>query len=88
MTKTSESTEESRPPRVRGQADLRALKIAPYWLTRTQAATVAGVSERTIDRWRADRTLTTYRAGDGTAHRPVLVSRDDLIAALRPGVEA
>lgn len=86
MTNTPEQ-EKDRPPRVRGQADERALKIAPYWLTRPQAATVAGVSERTIDRWRADRTLRTFRAGDGTARRPVLVSRDDLIAALRPGVE-
>ena len=55
-------------------------RILPEWLTRRQAATAAGVAERTIDRWRADKTLTTYRAGDGTAHRPVLVSRDDLIA--------
>ena len=80
-------SEQERPPRVRATLDLD-LRFLPTWLTRTQAATVAGVSERTIDRWRADRTLTTYRAGDGTAHRPVLVSRDDLIAALRPGVEA
>jgi hypothetical protein len=88
MTNTPSSTPARREPRARGQADEQAARIAPAWLTRTQAATVAGVTPRTIDRWRADRTLTTYRAADGTAHRPVLVSRDDLLAALRPGVEA
>lgn len=74
--------------RVRGQVNDEELRrILPEWLTRRQAAKAAGVAERTIDRWRADKTLTTYRAGDGTAHRPVLVSRDDLLAALRPGAE-
>lgn len=58
------------------------LDIVPQWLTRKQAAKIAGVTARTIDRWRADGKLSTYRRANGTAYKPILVSRDDLRALL------
>lgn len=61
------------------------LNLAPQWLTRQQAAAIAGTTTRTIDRWRTEGTLTTYRRRDGRAYRPVLVARDDLRALLAVG---
>lgn len=68
--------------------DADLLAVAPEWLTREQAAKVANVTPRTIDRWRSEGHLTTYRTAQGRAHRPVLVKRDDVVAALKVGPEA
>jgi hypothetical protein len=64
------------------------LAVAPEWLTREQAARIANVTPRTIDRWRGDGLLTTYRTESGRAHRPVLVKRDDVAKALEVAPEA
>jgi hypothetical protein len=57
----------------------------PRWLRRDTAAALAGVSRRTIDRWRGatrrDGTpvLRTRQFVDDVTRCPVLVSRDDLL---------
>lgn len=51
------------------------------WLTRAEAALVAGVSERTIDRWLRSGTLTKHRR---PGWRPVLIDPSELEALMRP----
>lgn len=62
------------------RADL--LNVAPEWLTRKQASKIAGVTARTVDRWRKTDKLRTFRRANGTAYRPILVFRDDLAELL------
>jgi hypothetical protein len=67
------------------------LAIAPEWLTRQQAADIAGVTPKTIDRWRILTYLITYTPGSGRAYRPVLVSRDclaQIMGVTGPGQES
>lgn len=68
--------------------DAELLAVAPEWLTREQAARVANVTPRTVDRWREQGLLTTYRTEAGRAHRPVLVAKADVVKALQVGPEA
>ena len=54
------------------------------WLTRSQAALIAGVSERTIDRWLRDPAvdLNIYRP-QGAALSTVRISRAELAEVVR-----
>lgn len=49
------------------------------WLTRAEAARRAGISERTLDRWLNNGTLTRHRRG-----RAVKVRADELDRVLEP----
>lgn len=50
------------------------------YITRNEAANHAGVSPRTIDRWRAEGLLTTHRV----RHRFVCIDPDELNRLVRP----
>lgn len=50
-----------------------ACEDIPVWLTRTEAATRACVTERTIDRWLKDGMLIKYRQG-----KRVLIDQKEL----------
>lgn len=56
----------------------------PDRISRRQAARVAGVHPRTIDRWRNEGLLTTWRLHNGS----VLVSRLELATLLKGQIEA
>lgn len=68
----------------RRRAVLHALAAAPEYLTRRQAAHIAGTTERTIDRWRKDGILRTYEHRGSARGHLVMVSRDELRAHLIP----
>lgn len=68
----------------RRRAVLDALAAAPEYLTRRQAAHIAGTTERTIDRWREDGILRTYEHRGSSRGHLVMVSRDELRQRLIP----
>ncbi len=51
------------------------LPAAPRYLTRRQAALIAGVTERQLDRWRAEGKLRTYVTRGSSSIR---IDREDL----------
>jgi hypothetical protein len=81
MTATGEHPRRTGGRRVT-QCAPEIIGVAPEWLTRRQAATIAGVTRRTIDRWRDEGRLTTARTDEGAARIPVLIRRDDLLRML------
>jgi len=77
----------SRPRKALPGPRLELLEAAPEWLTRPQAAEIAGRTTRTIDRWREEGRLATCRLEDGSERWPILVSRKSL-AALLPAAQS
>jgi|WetSurSiteA1Bulk_404760.scaffolds.fasta_scaffold16344_2 hypothetical protein len=69
--------------RIRRAPQPHLLDLVPEYLTRQQAANIAGVATRTIDRWLRDPevALTIFHSGRG-GRRPVLLSREELRALL------
>lgn len=69
----------------RSPGELRELlRAAPDLLTRQQVSRIAGVSLRTVDRWRADGRVTTVRGRRRAGWRAVWVPRDSLATLLLP----
>lgn len=56
---------------------LAALRAAPPALSRRQAAQVTGVTERTIDRWIRDGSVTSRTTARGRSR--IYIDRDSLI---------
>jgi hypothetical protein len=91
MNKTPPRRRLERVPLRRGrtkrapQPDL--LNAVPEYLTRKQAAHIAGSTTRTVDRWLGDSDipLVTYR--NGHSDHDVLISREELRELLRVRTE-
>jgi hypothetical protein len=73
--------------RLRANPQIHLLDLCPLFLTRQQAASVAGVTTRTIDRWLSDPEIPISPHRHAGQRRLLLVSREELRALLTVAAE-